>query len=595
MKQLFLPLLLLVSVFAKAQTGCPGCTIQLPPLPADTIYLSAIPDGTQNVYYDHDLSFRMPKTTDPLCNTLPGVPCGLTISEIRIMAVTGLPLGLKWQANVASGVYVPATNTDGCVKICGTPLQADTFQVNVFVQATVFGQTQTTSIPLQMVINPQVSTTQGFSMAPSNGCAPHTVTFTNSIPSNGNTGFTYNWQLGSGLNTTLENPAPLTFGAAGTYPIRYTCVIDTVGYFLNSVDITASTCSDVFGSPDFYVIIKSPTGTTLLNTRPGVANTNAPVTIPISPAIKLTSTGTYTIEVWDEDNPPVDSDDACGTISFTRTSTGSLSGGGSTVSLSIAHPTTTVVSNDTVRVFAPAQVPAITAPALYFCELDSLKLTSSVTTGNQWYIDGVAQPNATNRIFYAKTVGLYSVVTTTVNGCTAQSQVRNVTSIAAPQQPFYYSSGNTLTLTDPSILPFNFALQWFKDGVLMVGKTAQNLTITATGTYTLEVTDLDTGCKNTYTSGAIFTGVADAFANTPRFDISPNPATTAVVLTAAANTAFTDIYVYDVLGKICYRKALNTNTLNETIDLTAFANGVYTLVLHNEKGERSTQRLVVNK
>jgi Secretion system C-terminal sorting domain len=448
-------------------------------------------------------------------------------------------------------------------------------------------------VPLQMIINPSASTTQGFSMAPSSGCAPHTVSFTNSVPSNGRAGFSYNWQLGNGLNTTLENPAPLTLGAAGNYPIRYTCTIDTIGYFLNSVDITASTCSDVFGSPDFYIKIKDPAGVELLNTRPGIPNTAAPVTIPISPAIQL-GVGTYTIEVWEEDNPPVDADDACGVISFTRTSTGSLSGGASTVNLSIAHPTSTVVSTDTVRVFAAAVVPTITAPATYYCELDSLKMTSSALAGNQWLFDGVAQPNATNRIYYAKNTGLYSVVHTTVNGCSAQSQVRNVSTVLAPQPPYFFANGNVLTLTDPSILPFNYSLKWYKNGALLTGQTAQTYTLTASGDYTLEVTDMDTGCKNSYTQGANFTNTDNSAVQNLSFRLSPNPARTAVLAVAHSNTTTLAAYtITDVLGRTILRKALQNNGLNESIDVSAFAKGLYNITLIDVNGAHATQRLVV--
>lgn len=38
-------LLLFVCIRADAQTGCPGCTVNLPNLPDDTLYLAPMPDG----------------------------------------------------------------------------------------------------------------------------------------------------------------------------------------------------------------------------------------------------------------------------------------------------------------------------------------------------------------------------------------------------------------------------------------------------------------------------------------------------------------------------------------------------------------------
>ena len=76
--------------------------------------------------------------------------------------------------------------------------------------------------------------------------------------------------------------------------------------------INSTGCSDLIGAPDLYIKIKNPTWHANTQHEPGhVANTNAPVTISISPAINL-ATGSYTIEVFDADNPPVDADDACG-------------------------------------------------------------------------------------------------------------------------------------------------------------------------------------------------------------------------------------------------------------------------------------------
>jgi len=64
----FLPFLtiLFFQIQIHAQTGCPGCQINLPSgLSADTIYLDDFPDAAVNTPYDVDLSFRLPMTTTP--------------------------------------------------------------------------------------------------------------------------------------------------------------------------------------------------------------------------------------------------------------------------------------------------------------------------------------------------------------------------------------------------------------------------------------------------------------------------------------------------------------------------------------------------
>ena len=116
------PLLLIIVVFfftltcLSAQSGCPGCIVDVPAgLPDDTLFLAPIPDGTLGSAYDQDISFRVPKSTTPV-NAIDSItPPGLPISKIEIVGVDGLPAGLFWEANQT--VFETATLTDGCIKI----------------------------------------------------------------------------------------------------------------------------------------------------------------------------------------------------------------------------------------------------------------------------------------------------------------------------------------------------------------------------------------------------------------------------------------------------------------------------------------------
>jgi hypothetical protein len=86
-----------VGVFSNlsAQSGCPGCMIDLPDLPEDTIYLSPAPDGQVGEYYEEDISFRMPKTTTPVAAVDPDVVPDVAIESITILSVTNVPPRLK--------------------------------------------------------------------------------------------------------------------------------------------------------------------------------------------------------------------------------------------------------------------------------------------------------------------------------------------------------------------------------------------------------------------------------------------------------------------------------------------------------------------
>ena len=132
----------------SAQTGCPGCIVDLPTsFPADTIYLPLVHHGVQCTPYDENVSFRLPKTTTPVNAIDSTTPPGLTISKFEIISVTRLPAGLYWQLN--QSVFDPTEQTDGCMRLCGTPLESDSFDLIVTVKATVFVLTQVSTFPLR--------------------------------------------------------------------------------------------------------------------------------------------------------------------------------------------------------------------------------------------------------------------------------------------------------------------------------------------------------------------------------------------------------------------------------------------------------------
>ena len=243
----------LVTVLAWTQEGCPGCEVSLPEdLPEDTIFLSAATPGQANVYYDNDLSFRLPKTTTPVAAIDSTTPPNLPISSFEIVSVGNLPPGLRWEAN--QRVFNTSEETDGCVKFCGTPLLPGLYMVEVVVEAQVVILTERTSFSFPLLIQPSVSSSEGFRMINNVGCGELEVTFINMLPSNGMEGFSYRWDFGNGLISEEENPGPLTFDQAGTYVVDYQAVIDTADFLLTKVVIEDTNCSDILGGrPDLKI------------------------------------------------------------------------------------------------------------------------------------------------------------------------------------------------------------------------------------------------------------------------------------------------------------------------------------------------------
>ncbi|MEO6037908.1 MAG: PKD domain-containing protein [Saprospiraceae bacterium] len=405
----------LLTVFSlSAQSGCPGCLVSVPAgLPADTLYLPLLPDGLQGSAYNQDISFRMPKTTTPVAAVDSTTPPGLTISSIEILAVDGLPPGLHWQPN--QFVFQVADQTDGCIKICGTPTVSDSFVLTVHVKATVFVISKEATFPMRLYIAPKISTTDGFSMTNYTGCDSTTVSFTNNIPSGGNPGFHYLWDFGDSTTFAGENPAPHTYTAPGVYPVNYQVIIDTSGYTLESITVVDVDCVDQLGvgAPDLYLLVDDPSGTRVFDSSPDVNNTPLPYNFPVGLVL---GSGNYTLSVVDEDSGPKGGDDDCGTLSFNILSNGTLVAGGLTVILNIVHPIDTLTATDTVTVYPLPVLPVYDVYKNRLRLIDTVQLPAMYSL--QWYQDNHPIPGATGFTYCTEIEGFYGLlITDLTTGC----------------------------------------------------------------------------------------------------------------------------------------------------------------------------------
>ncbi len=81
----------------------------------------------------------------------------------------------------------------------------------------------------------------------------------------------------------------------------------------------------------------------------------------------------------------------------------------------------------------------LNVPAVPLISLFTNQLSSSATSGNQWYLNGVLIPGATGQTYSAFQSGAYSVIVTDPSGCTAAST------------PFTYTGINEINLADAGI------------------------------------------------------------------------------------------------------------------------------------------------
>ncbi len=595
----FLSLLFILFSSNISQSQCPGCQINLPTgLVEDTIYLDAVPSGTFGMAYSEDVSFRLPKTTTPVAANDSTIQGGITLDEIKILYISNLPPGLQWETD--EDVYYPADETDGCVKLCGTPLVSGTFELDIVLEVKVAFLTQESTFKRTIEILPNTTVNDGFTMTNNSGCGELTVSFQNNVPSNGNNGYSYEWNFGNGNTSSNENPSDQTYSTPGTYPVEYQAVIDTSGYILTKIRVIESDCADIFGgAPDIYLDIIDPNGNSTVT--PSIDNTDPPVEFNFN--IPLID-GNYTLVVKDEDGGLGGTDDECDFYSFNKLSDGILINGSSSVELTILHPVDTIQTIDSVYLYPLPDQPELSYEIpLTWCEGEIIFFNSSYSTGNQWMFNGAPINGATESFYQALETGFYSVVYTNEFGCFAESEVVEIILNALPPSPVFNDLNNNLGLVVSSDLPADYSLQWYYENTILPGETEPVYCMNQTGNYTLEIIDNATGCSNTYSSDETFNpeyncgalGIEDLSEGSLK--IYPNPFQENINVQFSLNENFDfKINVIDLLGR---RVELDSRTgfggdFSQSYYFTDWNPGVYLLEI-DFGDDRIYQKIVLQK
>ena len=163
----------------------------------------------------------------------------------------------------------------------------------------------------------------------------------------------------------------------------------------------------------------------------------------------------------------------------------------------------------TVTINSLPSTPTITAAtATSFCTGGSVVLSSSSTSGNQWFKDGTIISGATNANYTANQSGSYTVRVTNASNCvSAASAATTVTVNALPAVPTITAATTTSLCTGGSVVLSSSATsgnQWLKDGAPISGATNQTYTANQAGVYTVSVTNASS-CAAVSTSGVTVT------------------------------------------------------------------------------------------
>ncbi len=571
----------------NAIAQCPGCAVNMacsvsPAKPA--LCPDTLPDGYAMQPYTQDVSFYLPSQFVDA-----GSGYNVTLNQLTILSVTGMPYGLSFQTNAVNNIYYPSSNPPatehGCAKICGTPVMTGNYMVTVFVEAqvTVLGlsQSSNTSFTLPLRILPDSTSNGIFSIDQSIGCAPLSTNFQNQLPSNGNTGYSYAWDFGNGNQSVLETPPIQYYNAPGDYAVSLQATIDTLGYFLSSVSILGATsgCDDSpFSSPDYYFVLIDSLTNTVVYTSAYIDNTDAPVTFAF-PEIQLNNTS-YILQGWDYDNGLSGGDDHCNSdVYFNGHSTGTttLTHDGFTASITITHPVIVHTATDTVHVYPPIVVSNIdVTPNDSICNGDSITLSVTPLTGDtyQWYRDTAAIYNATHSDYTTKQAGTYYCEVTNSYGCRAITNTQTTTIMANPPKPTFWITGGHILNTNLA----GFQLQWYFNGTPISGANAMTYNFTATGNYSLTAS-VPFGCSTS--SDTVFATYVNGINESEEplsYRLFPNPNNGSFVIEFDLKAeSDVNISVTDLVGKTIYDDdlGLQNGSVHKDVVLKSVSKGLY--------------------
>ncbi len=566
MKKQMYKLILLINIFLLSsglmlQAQCPGCITDMnfiisPAAPGITP--DTLPDGEAGLYYDADVNFYLPAEFTHSSGT------DVTLTKLEVLSVSGLPFGLSFQSSSVNNTFFPSQNPPatehGCAKICGTPVFSGQYNMVVFVRAyvnTIIGnQTSDDSFTIPIKILPGSSGNASFSIINSTGCGSVTASFQTNLPSNGTTGYSYDWNFGNGFSSTSETPPDMTYSNPGQYSVICNTTIDTLSFnYLNTVSVLGTSCSDFLGTPDLYIIVKNQSGTTLHQTS-CVLDTDPPVSFTL-PGIQLYHNQNYSIEVWDEDGGLAGEDDHCKTFTIPGTSnSNTLWSGSDGISFVTTRPVLTFNDTATITVYPQPANPVITAtPTNEACVNDSILLSASNATNYQWFNDTSLILGAIQQNMYVLSSGKYFVRITDNNGCEAQSDTSHIEFHNNPPKPTFWKQGDTL-----HTLLSGFNLQWYLNGDPINGANSQICFIAVTGYYSLSATSAY-GCHSV-SDAVYYQASASGFEAENNsiiqdFVLYPNPSNgTFTVKFGISNAVDIKIRLYNMLGQELYKENL---------------------------------------
>lgn len=220
-------------------------------------------------------------------------------------------------------------------------------------------------------------------------------------------------------------------------------------------------------------------------------------------------------------------------------------------------------------------IPAISADGpLEFCT-GAVTLSSTAAANNQWYKNGSVLNGATGRTLKVEASGTCTVATTSNGITTFAGPGLKITAIGTTKPKI--STANLHDLQSDALT----GNQWFLNGQPITGATSQTLSITESGTYTVQVTV--NGCTSVASDPYVYvaTGVIN-LGNDQYIRIYPNPVSTAVRLNWKINgSPKMNIQITDLQGHLM--KQVSGLRQGDQILMATLPKGVYFIRIYDDR------------
>jgi len=275
---------------------------------------------------------------------------------------------------------------------------------------------------------------------------------------------------------------------------------------------------------------------------------------------------------------------------------------------------------------ASAQAPQITGD-LMLCPWTNgtATVTNPTFDSYQWYskywftndpyvaIDGATQASFTYD-WYTYDQSLFKVIAT-IGGVAYESNIIQIDSYAwvgftvGTEMNEYTTidpnNGNMLlcpggSFTASIFMPYNYGIQWYKNGTPIDGATEMNYLITGPGSY--HVVAAPSFCPNSTSSNEFLPIVVEEDTNctlgtNPNaredFAIYPNPTRETLFLNLEANTHFNKYKIVDASGKVLTENNLISGQNTAAINVSHLSTGFYLIQLQGDN-QSAVKRFIKN-